>query len=341
VIGEDKPICWPSVGLAMPTINNAGCVTDAVLGLSRCYPGHLYVTAVANGCDAETLDAMRSLAVEIDDIMFVSESETNLGFGQGANRGLELLKSDEFDYYGVINDDILPDPDCVCELVAGMIGLEELGLSPGVIGPVSNYVNGLQQVEVGPFQSYSELLDRVASYRRSHHASVTQVRQLRGLMMLIHPACLEVVGGFDPIFGLGNYEDDDHNLRTHLSGFSLWIADGAFLYHHGSTTFKKLDFDYESNIQRNSEALAKKWQMRRAGDDWTTVDSVPEGVSLIVPLSSWQGNENRVPITINGESVDLIQQASDLEFAAWIMTELKKHPREVRRSVIEFLKPAA
>lgn len=339
VIGEDTPIAWPSVGLSMPTVDNPTCVQDAVLGLTRCYPGEMQIAVVANGSTQETMDQLLAIGGELDNLVNVVQNETNLGYGQGCNRGLEILRDEgQFDYYGVVNDDVLPDADCLCELVAGICGLEDLNLNPGVIGPVSNYVNGAQQVDVGAFHSYSELLDRVAFYRRTQHSSVTQVRQIRGLLLLIHPHCLETVGGFDPIFGLGNFEDDDHNLRTHLAGFSLWIADGAFLYHHGSTTFRQLEVDYEANINRNSEALRKKWCLRRSSDDWLTIAEIPEGVSLKVELDSWRETHVDDVIVINGESVDLVRQASEMEFAAWVMSAMRKHPREFRRSVIELIR---
>lgn len=242
--------------------------------------------------------------------------------------------------YGVCNDDVLPDPECLGELVYGMIALKELGLNPGLIGPVSNYVNGAQQVQISEFNSYSSMLDSVLEYRREHHSSATQTKQVRGLLWIVDAKCLQEVGGFDPIFGIGNFEDDDYNLRTSLAGYTLWIADGAFLYHHGSTTFRQLDVNYESNIERNSEALTRKWNLSSI-DQWVQVDAVPAGVSNHVPLGSWNEPRESHLIQINGEKVDLIHQASDIEFAAWVMKELKAQPRASRKLLIDTIQRLA
>lgn len=47
---------------------------------------------------------------------------------------------------------------------------------------------------------------------------------------------LETLGGFDPCYGLGYFEDDDFSLRARLAGFKLWVCEGVPVYHHGAVT---------------------------------------------------------------------------------------------------------
>ncbi len=342
LINEKTPIEWPKIGFAMPTVDSPNEVREAIFSLVRTYPGEIEFAVVANGSTAETISHIKETAQELPlATVTILENEINLGFGQGCNRGLEFLfERGDFDYYGVINDDVLPDIDCLGELVWSMKGLESLGLKPGLIGPVSNYINGPQFIEFGTPDSYTDILAMAGEYRVATACSVNQVRQLRGLFLLIHPDLLSNIGGFDPVFGLGNFEDDDYNLRTHLSGYTIWISEGSFLYHIGSTTFRKLNLDYSANIARNSEALVAKWSLK-SPELWPSVTVAPNDVSLHVPLSSWKNNELSVPITINGETVDLIHQASDVEFAAWVMGAMQNRPRKDRLSVVQLLESAA
>jgi hypothetical protein len=221
-----------------------------------------------------------------------------------------------------------------------MAELERLGHNPGVVGPVSNNVNGLQHVDLGGYSGLAEMLEAGRKYHHDHAAAVTQVLQVRGLCLLIHPKCLEAVGGFDPLFGLGNFEDDDHNLRTRLAGFTLWVADGAFLHHAGSTTFKQLNINYSVSIQRNSAALAHKWGLQTS-ENWVSVTEKPEGVDLFIPLDSRSQEGSRCVVSINGQPVDLLREASDVEFAGWVMHALSTRPREIRRAVIDVIEKAA
>jgi hypothetical protein len=150
---------------------------------------------------------------------------------------------------------------------------------------------------------------------------------------LIHRECLNAIGGFDPRFGIGNFEDDDWNLRAKLAGFSAWIADGAFLHHEGSSTFRKLGVDYRANIERNALCFMDKWRLDSL-EAWPQVTQAPDGVSLHVPLDARLSEEKEYGILVNGEPVHLIDQASEVEFAAWIVQQLRDRPRQARKAVV-------
>ncbi|HMS54994.1 MAG TPA: hypothetical protein PKA27_06300 [Fimbriimonadaceae bacterium] len=64
----------------------------------------------------------------------------------------------------------------------------------------------------------------------------------------------------------------------------------------------------------------------------------PEAVALKVPLNPDEPEGKR--IKINGEWVDLIYQASDLEFAVWIAQQLRDLPRTERSRLIQVLEAA-
>lgn len=339
-VGDSVCIEWPSMALAMPTVDSPSDVREASLSYLSGYPGNLRIVVVSNGSATETLNSLRETEAAIEDVHVLSEPY-NLGYGQGCNRGLEYA-IDELspDLVGVTNDDVIADSDCLPELVCALRGLEAMGLNPGAIGPVSNSISGRQQVDIGAFETYAELKLAVHRYREGTARSVTQVRQLRGLLLIFTPELLNAIGGFDPRFGFGNFEDDDHNLRTHLAGYSLWIADGAFLYHRGSQTFRKLKIDYEANIRRNAQALMEKWQLSEL-EQWPALQFVPRNVTLHVPFNCWKSLANRPTTTVGGEQVCLLDQASNDEFLQWLMENLERKPRSVRAQIIRILEEAA
>lgn len=334
VIGDQELPKWPRLGLSMPTCNNSQQALDTITGMSRYYPGEIEFAIVANGCAPEHIARLTQLRDSAPYMVHLIEEPTNTGYGRGANIGLNHLWQESWiDYFGVINDDIVPSVACMVEMVMAFEGLKQLGHKPGVIGPVSNNVNGRQYVEIGGFNNIQGLMYRAEQYHRNHALSVTEHFQVRGLFILIDPECLNEVGGFDPRFGLGNFEDDDHNLRCHLAGFSTWIVDGAFLFHHGSQTFKNLDIDYAGLIERNQQIMQWKWDIENV-EDWPALTEAPEDVNLFVPLTA--KNEPEFAVTIAGkETIDLISQASDMEFAAWVFERLKHRPRSYRRDVVK------
>lgn len=335
VVGDGDLPQWPRLGIAVPTLDGAARCRDLVVNATRYYPGEIEFAIVDNGSSPAQAAALEKLRQDFPAHVHVIHLANNVGYGRGANVGLDFLATRDCGYFCVSNDDVAPAVDCLPQLVAAMAHLEADGRKPGVIGPVTNNISGRQQVDIGPYANYAEMLEQSGAWRRDHISEATEVAQLRGLLMLIAPDCLREVGGFDPRFGIGNFEDDDHNLRSRLAGYSLWIADGAFLHHTGSQTFAELKVDYDANIQRNLQLICEKWGMADF-NEFLTISRVPGGVPLYVPLDA-QLDPSGHSISLHGETIDLVHQASDMEFAAYVFSRLQGRPRTERHAVIEAL----
>jgi hypothetical protein len=214
--------------------------------------------------------------------------------------------------------------------------LESQGYRPGMVGPVSNSVNGPQQVDIGRYQEVEALLRHSEAHHRRKHDSVSAAPQIRGLFFIMSDEAFRTVGGFDPRFGLGNFEDDDLNLRLRAAGFTLWIADGAFLHHEGSATFKELGLDYSLSIQRNRQLLLEKWGAQDLAD--LIINGIKQpNPDVRQPLVGGGLPSSGHRIAVNGEIVDLVYQASDMEFASWISQSLNGKPRAMRLAIIDAL----
>ncbi len=336
VIGDLELPTWPKLGISVPTVNGSARCRDLVANLTRFYPGDVEFAIVNNGSRPHETAALLQLQSDFPSHVHLINLKQNVGYGRGANVGLDFLSEEgRFDYFVVSNDDVVPSIDCIPQLVSAMEELVQGDHNPGVIGPVTNNISGEQQVQIGAYRSLAEMLDKSELFHRDHHSTATSASQLRGLFMLIHPRCLSEIGGFDPRFGFGNFEDDDHNLRCRLAGFTLWIADGAFLHHQGSTTFEELKIDYSSSINRNLQLMLEKWKMQNF-NEFLSLKSAPKGVSLKVDLKALPETSGKY-VELFGEPVDLIKQASDMEFAAFVFKQIQIGGRESRLAIIEAL----
>lgn len=342
VIGDGELPKYPKIGLSIPTVNNAAQLETAVATMLRYYPGELEFAVVANGSSQEALAKLRTLATNAPHFVTLLEESENTGYGVGANRGLAYLQSKGgFDYFGVSNDDIVVCPTTMLEVVACAQELQAMGQNPGLIAPVSNNVSGRQKVEIGQITDLDSLNMLSDAYYRVKKANATPWPQVRGLFFLMVPELLQTIGGFDPIFGLGNFEDDDLCLRSMLAGFTNWIVDGAFLFHYGSQTFSAQKIDYSASIMRNMEILCRKWSLTTI-DQWLNLAKNPSAapdIPLHIPLTSKLTPER--PILVDGAPVDLFTQASDAEFAAWLSDQFRKSGSEGRRAVVHLLESSA
>lgn len=336
VIGDRQLPSWPKLGLVVPTVNGAGRVRTNVSTISQWYPGEVQFLVVANGCETLHLNALKALQREAPHLVTLIESDVNLGYGKGVNLGWETLIQDEtIDLFGVSNDDVLPSRDCLSGLVSAYQELVQLGHKPGLIAPVSNEVQGVQKVNIGSYDSADSMLDVADIWLRDHHSAASLVAQVRGLFWLMPRHVLEEIGGFDPIFGLGNFEDDDYSLRVRLAGHTLWVVEGSFLHHDGSETFRHLKIPYEGLIERNIALFCEKWGF----NDFAQIlsdDNDCSHVPLYIPFAA-NAPASGHRVVMHGQVVDLVHQATDMEFVAFVHACIENRPREERLAILEIL----
>ncbi|MBI6546611.1 MAG: glycosyltransferase family 2 protein, partial [Cyanobacteria bacterium NC_groundwater_1444_Ag_S-0.65um_54_12] len=130
----------------------------------------------------------------------------------------------------------------------------------GIVGPRSNRVASSQQVAEANYPSLSAMHDFARQRRRRCAGQGFFTDIVIGFALLARSAVVRKIGGLDPTFGIGNFEDDDFCLRAQLAGYRIWVADDVFLHHFGSVTFKSKHYDYDWLITENSGKFGEKWR---------------------------------------------------------------------------------
>jgi GT2 family glycosyltransferase len=185
----------------------------------------------------------------------------NQGFGVACNQGLAAAEGRRV---MVLNNDTI----VTAGWFTAMNDALERDPSIGVAVPRSNHVGGLQILgPVGYESAPSPELEAFGSERNAALAGAGRVvPRVTGLCMTFRREVLEAVGGFDPVFRLGNFEDDDYSLRTRLAGYSLWICDDSYIHHFGHRTFVTLPEEYRDLLEENGRRFQAKWDISLATD---------------------------------------------------------------------------
>jgi hypothetical protein len=166
----------------------------------------------------------------------------------------------------------------------------------GIVGPRSNNVSGVQQINV----SYGSDMNRMEAFtsarmRRYRYMGFESVRAV-GFCMLVKRDVITAIGGFDTSFGIGNYEDDDFCLRAQLAGYKIWIADDAFVHHDGSSTFRSSNINYAKLMEHNYQTLRAKWYLEKT----LKPDNIPYEKMLLHPFHK---QFHKCPLTVNEVAV--------------------------------------
>lgn len=215
---------------------------------------------VDNGSGDDTAEWAEALA-HTDSRIRLVRLHRNTGFARGVNAGLARARGTEL---VVLNNDAVVTPNWLSD----MLRLLDDDPAVGVVGPMCNYIAGPQRVKATTYDDDLEEMQAFAArWRAAHRGEFLAIPRIVGFCMVIRRAVIDAIGGFDAVFGNGNFEDDDFCVRAQLAGFGLRIAGGVFVHHFGSRTFIAMGMQeadgsheaYKRAIHGGWDRFVQKW----------------------------------------------------------------------------------
>ncbi|TAM76063.1 glycosyltransferase family 2 protein [bacterium] len=236
----------PLVSLVLLTWNALEYTRITIESVRRFTTSPCELIIVDNGSDAPTVDYLRTL----NDATVIYNPE-NRGFAGGCNQGIAASHGR---YVMLLNNDVVVTEHWLEDMVAAA----QRDVEIGIVGPRSNKVAGVQQLDAG-YQTIEEMHRFSAQRRAAFHGRGTLLDRVIGFCMLIDRRVIDAIGGLDENFGTGNFEDDDYCMRTRLAGYKIWMADDVFIHHYGHRTFAAAKIDYAATMERNWGIFAAKY----------------------------------------------------------------------------------
>lgn len=165
----------------------------------------------------------------------VLRNRENLGFGASVNTAMNHARPG--DDVIVLNSDTEVPPEWV-ERLQATARLTHL-VRVAAVCPLSNYATIYSVPNAGtnvlPAWITTDEMDRLVQRHTLHeHPSIPTVM---GFCMYLTREALDIVGGFDAVFGKGYGEEVDWCLRARASGFECVLADDLFVWHQGQASF--------------------------------------------------------------------------------------------------------
>jgi len=218
------------------------------------YP-HWEVVAVDNASQDGTAELLSQWQKAQANFQLVV-NRSNLGFPQACNQAAELARGE---FFCLLNNDTVVSPGWLSCL------MEELLRDPrvGLVGPVSQGVANEARVKV-PYTSL-ESLPFWAVYRSQRHARCGRPIPMLALYCVVTPRRVwKEVGGLDPAFGLGLFEDDDFSHRIRRAGYEIRCRLDAFVHHFQSASFSLLsNTGYLRIYEHNRKLFLQKKRQKK------------------------------------------------------------------------------
>jgi GT2 family glycosyltransferase/glycosyltransferase involved in cell wall biosynthesis len=234
-----------------PTVDVIVCVYNALEDVRRCLESvfrrltsYTRVIIVNDGSDEPTSAYLRSCASRHGDDVVLVEHPENRGYTRSVNTG---MRASSADYVILLNSDTIVTPGWVQRIVA----CGESDPRIGIVGPLSNAASW-QTVPVllneeGTFcinslpegHSVESLGAIVAA---SSARAYPRLPFINGFCFAVKRAVADAVGEFDAeSFPRGYGEENDYCLRARAAGFTLAVADDAYVFHAKSKSFGHQD----------------------------------------------------------------------------------------------------
>lgn len=158
------------------------------------------------------------------------EVDHNMGFGKANNIGLRIALDLNADYIFLLNQDACVKTNTLRELIVAHKGNKEYGiLSPLHLTGDGNLLDDyfsryLMSSRIGGFELISQKVIGRAT------KDIYPVKFVNAAAWLVSKQCLNVIGGFDPLFP--HYgEDNNYINRVHYHSLKVGVVPCAVAYH--------------------------------------------------------------------------------------------------------------
>jgi len=241
--------------VVVPTYNQFNLVTQCIASLSGQEGIGTIIVVDDASTDFATVEYLSYMHNEGS--IRLLRSDSNRGFIRSVNAGMKMV---ETQYAVIVNSDTVPTGRyALYNLVVGVHNARaQVGGAKLLFMPGSKYGKRFTIQHAGiafdpelvPYHPFMHL------HRDTKAANVTRkVNAVTGAIFCVEVDTWTKVGGFDPVFGGGVYEDVDYCLRA---GDVMYISGSEWLHMmHGSQTQGHDLFDLSDH---NLEILHKKWR---------------------------------------------------------------------------------
>lgn len=294
------------IDIIMPVFNKVEYTREAIATLKQHTKKEDYHLILVN--DAST-DATEQYMYQLDNDRNINcigvMQPQNMGWVKAVNEGMKHVGAE---FVLICNNDIHFSEGWLDAMLEHFKD-EKVG----AVGPISNYVSGIQHV--------AHNLPTVDS---------EETKLLIGFFIIFRRSALERVvieteegkQYYDERFGMGGGDDLDISLRMSEAGYKMIIARNVFIHHYGSMTFRsyitKNKMTYDEYWKKGEKLVRQKWGEEKVKDMLTVSSRLHIGV-----CTPYRVNTNHVKFTKSLFGLTKVGQISHIDSARSSIAEIR------------------
>ncbi|MCR4617422.1 MAG: glycosyltransferase family 2 protein [Lachnospiraceae bacterium] len=232
--------------------NNKDIMEDCIRSIRRTVPESGREIVVV---DNASTDGITSWLEGQLDIKLIKNTE-NLGFGAGSNIGLEKANPENDIIF--LNNDTIVTPGSMFWIRMALYDRTLSDEGKVVAGCCTNY-EGSGQPPLKTFDTLKEYLLFANENNVLMDEPYEERAWLSGFALAFRRCVIDKTGGFDPIFGMGYFEDNDLCQRAKIEGAKPVMCRNSYIYHYGSKSFGLQYEKAQELVMENHRKFVAKW----------------------------------------------------------------------------------
>ncbi len=253
------------------------------------------VVVVDNNSTDNTVKILTEYERENPNIKVLIENE-NHGFSKGCNLGIENSGNP---FIVLLNPDTAVYGNWLQKLI-----FQFNDPKVGAVGPVSNYVAGLQKhfLYLNPENVSDDVAEINNLLEKSHSKAAIETKLLIGFCLVLNRKILNQCGFLDEELFLGN-DDLEISWRLRLSGYKLIISPDTFVLHKGQHSFNSFNEENKKKFTRESTDTFYNKLVKYYGDGNVPPPEKLWGISWFSPTNA-KFNSNKNLFSIQEKWID-------------------------------------
>jgi len=247
-----------SASIIIVTYNSSNTIKNCINSVLETIRINDEVIVVDNNSTDNTLEIIKQY--ENHHQIKIIKNKKNLGFSVGCNIGIENSTNP---FIVLLNPDTVVYGKWLDKLIYHFNNPKT-----GAVGPLSNYVAGLQKIEFyinkSEHQFTTDTLNKYLEKRNLHGEVETKL--LIGFCLVLKRDILNQVGTLEENLFLGN-DDLELSWRLRLAGYKLIISPDTFILHKGQESFNSLHTSEKEKFTKESEEALYNKLLRYYGEE--------------------------------------------------------------------------
>lgn len=198
-----------------------------------------------------TENLLQNLKNKYGDLIELIKNDVNQGFIKNVNKGMQLS---EAEYVLLLNTDCLIGKNTIERMINHCENDKKIGL----ICPLSNNSANLS-IPMYPGFSYM-MMDKLMN--KKFNGICYDACTVVGNCLLITQKCIDKVGYFDEIYGMGYCDETDYQFQAMQKGFKAKVALDAYVYHKAEMSFSTTNESRNIRLERNRKIFFDRWEKK-------------------------------------------------------------------------------